>query len=115
MLGYLSQMGNYEVVSRSPHLDSYRLFLRMLRELRHENGVTQEALADLLGKPQSYVSKYELGERQLDIVETLEICRALNTDFVVFVQRLINTIESKGGGNIASPRNSRHSRPSPKT
>jgi hypothetical protein len=40
MLGCLGQMGNYEPVSRSSHYDSYKLFLGMLRELRHENGVT---------------------------------------------------------------------------
>ncbi len=115
MLGYLGQMGNYEAVSRSSYYDSYKLFLGMLRELRHESGVTQEALAELLGKPQSYVSKYELGERRLNVVETFEVCRALNADFAAFVQQLINRIESKGGGNIASPRNSRHGRRSDKT
>jgi transcriptional regulator with XRE-family HTH domain len=87
----------------------------MLRELRHEKGVTQEALAEFLGKPQSYVSKYELGERRIDVVEAIEVCRALNADFVAFVQQLTNRIESKRGGNIASPRNSRYSRHSDKT
>jgi len=114
-LGYLCQMDNYGAVSRSSHYGSYKLFLGMLRELRHENGATQEALAELLGKPQSYVSKYELGERRLDIVETFEICRALNADFAAFVQELINRIESEGGGNIASPRSTRHGRRCDKT
>jgi transcriptional regulator with XRE-family HTH domain len=40
-------------------------------------GITQEAVADALGRPQSYVSKYESGERRLDFVETLDICGAL--------------------------------------
>ena len=115
MLGYFGQMGNYQAVSRSSHNASYRLFLGMLRELRRENGVTQKALADLLGKPQSYVSKYELGERRIDVVEAFEVCRALNADFAAFVQQLINRIETKGGGNIASPRNSRHTRRSDRT
>jgi len=82
----------------------------MLKELRREKGVTQEALAELLGMPQSYVSKYELGERRLDLIETFEICRALNTDFVAFVQQFAKHVESEGGRGIASPRNNRHGR-----
>ncbi len=82
----------------------------MLIELRHEKGLTQEALAELLKVPQSYVSKYELGERRVDLVETLEICRALHTDPVAVVRRLLETIESEGARSIASPRNSRRSR-----
>jgi len=82
----------------------------MLKELRREKGVTQEALAELLGMPQSYVSKYELGERRLDLIETFEICRALNADFVAFVQQFAKRAESEGGRGIASPRNNRHGR-----
>ena len=80
----------------------------MLKELRREKGMTQEALAELLGMPQSYVSKYELGERRLDLIETFDICRALRTDFVAFVKRLAKHIKSKGGSGTASPRNTRH-------
>ena len=103
-------MGNLGAVPRSPYNDAYKLFRTMLTQLRREKGVTQEALAELLGVPQSYVSKYELGERRVDLVETLEICRALNTDPVVFVRQLIKTIDSEGARSIASPRNSPHTR-----
>jgi hypothetical protein len=37
-----------------------------------------------LGQPQSHVSKYELGERRLDFVETMLVCDALEIDFVEF-------------------------------
>lgn len=109
-MGYSSQAGNLRAVPRRPHNHSYELFRAMLTELRREKRTTQEALADLLGVPQSYVSKYELGERRLDLVETFEICRALDTDPVAFVRDLIKTIESEGARSIASPRKSRHSR-----
>ncbi len=110
MLGYFGQTGNLWGVSRSSHNESYKLFLRMLRELRQESGSTQQALAKHLGKPQSYVSKYELGERRIDIVETFEVCRALSTDFVAFAQKLIDRIGSEGGGNVATSRNRRRTR-----
>ncbi len=38
-------------------------------ERRKEAGLTQAALAEMLSKPQSYVAKYEKGERRLDVVE----------------------------------------------
>ena len=90
---------------RPAHNDAYQLFRAMLTELRREKGVTQAALAGMLGVPQSYVSKYELGERRVDLVEALEICRALGTDPIAFVRRLIQTIDSEGARSVASPRN----------
>lgn len=110
MLGYSGQIDNHRRVSRSSYNDACKLFRAMLRELRREKGITQEALAELLGMPQSYVSKYELGERRIDLVEAYEICCALDTDFVAFVQKLIKSLKPEGGGSIASPRNSRRSR-----
>jgi transcriptional regulator with XRE-family HTH domain len=82
----------------------------MIKELRREKGVTQEALAELLGVPQSYVSKYELGERRLDLVEAFEICRALNSDFVAFVRQFTKSIESEGSGRTTKSQDSRHGR-----
>ncbi len=42
--------------------------------------MTQTALADKLGRPQSFVSKYERGERKLDVIEFVQVCRALGVD-----------------------------------
>lgn len=53
---------------------------RLLRQRRKENGLTQAALATVLQKPQSFVSKYESGERLLSFVETIDVCRALNIE-----------------------------------
>jgi transcriptional regulator with XRE-family HTH domain len=82
----------------------------MLTELRRDKGLTQEALAELLGVPQSYVSKYELGERRLDFVETFEICHALNVDVVAFVQRFAKRIESEGSNRPLRLGRARHGR-----
>lgn len=49
----------------------------VLKQTRLDAGLTQQELAALLTKPQSYVSKYESGERRLDFIEVLDICDAL--------------------------------------
>ncbi len=56
----------------------YENFREALIDARLTNNRTQSEIAHRLGKPQSFVSKYESGERRLDIVEFMDICRALD-------------------------------------
>jgi transcriptional regulator with XRE-family HTH domain len=63
----------------------------LLRAVRLEADLTQMELAARLQKPQSFVSKYESGERRLDLVELQQVCRALETDLVQFVRRFVKT------------------------
>lgn len=60
-------------INRSEY-DAVRLVLVKQRQVE---GLTQVELASRLGRTQSFVSKYELGERRLDVVEFIAICRAL--------------------------------------
>jgi len=46
--------------------------------------MSQADLAAKLGKPPSFVGKYELGERRLDVIELMIILRTLETDFDAF-------------------------------
>ena len=55
-------------------------------QARKRAGLTQVCLADRLGRPQSFVSKYERGERRLDVIEYCEVCRALGIDPVAFLE-----------------------------
>jgi transcriptional regulator with XRE-family HTH domain len=61
-----------------PKTSEYEQLRRALVRARQEKGHTQSDIAARLGKPQSYVSKYESGERGLDVVEFLELCAALS-------------------------------------
>ena len=61
--------------STSLHTKRYMAFLRRLREARREAGLTQVQVAKALRKPQTWVSKYELGERRVDAVEFGDFCR----------------------------------------
>jgi transcriptional regulator with XRE-family HTH domain len=56
-------------------------------QARKSAGFTQVGLADRLGRLQSFVSKYERGERKLDVIEFCEVCRALSIDPVAFLRR----------------------------
>jgi transcriptional regulator with XRE-family HTH domain len=62
---------------RSP--DHVRL-IDLLVAAREKAGMTQQQLADRLGRPQSFVAKYEGGERRIDVVEFIAIARALDMD-----------------------------------
>ena len=59
----------------------------LLRSVRSEAGLTQAVVADRLKLPQSFVSKYESGERRLDLVELRQICGALGISLADFVRR----------------------------
>ena len=72
-------------VPKSNFTDEYRIFRELLRELRGERGVKQAELSSALGMPQSFVSKYEMGERRLDFVELAQICDYLNHPLESFV------------------------------
>ena len=60
--------------------DLYDRTLGRLVEARKKAGVTQTQLAMKLGRPQSFVVKYEGRERRLDVAEYLMIARALGAD-----------------------------------
>jgi transcriptional regulator with XRE-family HTH domain len=63
-------------------------FLALLRAKRRDAGLRQADLARRLGQPQSFVSKYECGERRLDVLELRHICEALGLSLVDFVREL---------------------------
>ena len=80
-------------MGKTIHSDSYRVLLTLLREARAAAGISQTALADLLGRPQTWVSKVELGERRLDVEELRQVCTALNLDLVKLVRRWLKLLE----------------------
>ena len=59
----------------------------LLKRLREEAGLTQTEMADRLGNRQSFVSKYESGERRLDLIEVRQICAALGISLSLFIKK----------------------------
>jgi transcriptional regulator with XRE-family HTH domain len=66
---------------------AHKKFREMLVRVRKTAGLTQAELSELLDRPQSFVSKYERGERRLDVIEFGEVARALNVDPVVLIEK----------------------------
>jgi transcriptional regulator with XRE-family HTH domain len=75
-------------MKKSLHSPRHKALLDLLREMREKSGLRQEEVAKKLGKPQSFVSKYESGERRLDVLELREICRVLGIPILSFVRKL---------------------------
>lgn len=66
-----------------------KALLSLLREIREEAGLRQTDVAENLSQPQSFVSKYESGERRLDLLELEAVCAACGTDLTSFVSRYL--------------------------
>ena len=66
----------------------YEILKELLIEYRKRAGFTQQNLSELIDKPQSYVSKYETGERRLDLVEFIDLAEALHFDKYQFIKEL---------------------------
>jgi transcriptional regulator with XRE-family HTH domain len=67
-------------VKRNRYSDSEEALRKLLRKCRIEAGLRQEDLAEKLNAHQSFVSKYESGERLLTFVETINIWQALGLE-----------------------------------
>jgi transcriptional regulator with XRE-family HTH domain len=66
----------------------YRRFRELLIQARKDAEPTQTELADRLTRPQSFVSKYESGERRLDLIEFLDVAAVLRIDVATFIRDL---------------------------
>jgi transcriptional regulator with XRE-family HTH domain len=75
----------------------YARLIAMLVAVRHGKGIRQQRLAEKLGKPQSFIAKYEGGERRIDVVEFIEIARALGADPVKLFRDFVSGKSAKPG------------------
>ena len=66
----------------------YERLRSLLVDARTASGLTQQGLAERLRRPQSFVSKYERGERRLDVIEFLEVTHALGVEPGPLVEQL---------------------------
>ena len=84
----------------------YTEFVARLRAARKHSGYTQSELADLLCKPQSYISKVETSERRIDVIEAARWCMALGLTLDNVLPANL-TIAANNSPKMAAPKTSR--------
>jgi transcriptional regulator with XRE-family HTH domain len=78
---------------RSHALSAQEQLQLLLRRVRGEAGLTQAGVAVRVSQPQSFVSKYESGERRLDVLELRAVCSAMGISLADFVRRLEQALQ----------------------
>ena len=73
---------------RSDEASQQEKLQELLKDIRQAKGVRQIELAEKLGVPQSFISKYESGDRRWDILELRRVCQAVGISLKEFVQKL---------------------------
>ena len=73
-------------MSKSVYTQEYKEIIKRLKKGRMEAGLAQQAVADKLGKPQSYISKIESGERRLDVAEIKKFAVIYKKNVNFFIQ-----------------------------
>ncbi|MCL7999967.1 helix-turn-helix domain-containing protein [Brucella sp. 21LCYQ03] len=72
--------------------DLYSRMIELLIAARKDAGITQVELGKRIGQRQTFVSKFEQGERRLDIAEFIAVSRAIGSD----PQKIIGIAEDSG-------------------
>jgi transcriptional regulator with XRE-family HTH domain len=76
-------------MSKSLRSPGQQALQRLLADARVSAGLTQAQLAERLNRPQSFVAKYEIGERRLDVIEFCAVARGLDQEPVALLLRLL--------------------------
>ncbi len=79
-------------LDKSVHSAEQTAFCELMIKARKAAGLTQHDLAKRLRRPQSFVAKYEGGERRIDVVEFIAICRMIAADPVKVLKKLSDAI-----------------------
>ena len=86
-------------LGKSVHSADQAAFCALMIAARKAAGLTQQAVALRLKRPQSFVAKYEGGERRLDVVEFVLIARALGADPLKLMAILLADCKPKTSGS----------------
>lgn len=78
-------------MNKSVFSDRYRRFLGQLKSARIEAGLSQTEAAKRVGRPQSFISKCESGERRVDVVELSVLCDIYGVDVLDFLRGLFSS------------------------
>ncbi len=96
-MGSPCQLENREAMFKPKFTLADTTFRELLKDLRVQQGLSQRDLASKLKVPQSYVSKYETGERRLDFVETVHVCGVLGIGIAEFAKMFAERVAKRTG------------------
>lgn len=77
----------------------YRVLIDCLKACRLQSNMTQQELANLLGCSQTYISKYEQGQKRLDIIEVRKICSCLGVGLVELISEFEERLKTGGSAH----------------
>lgn len=83
----MSSARSVHVMTSRANMAQKKRFLALVRQIRLDAGLRQGDLAEKLRQPQSFVSRYESGERRLDLLELRQVCAVLGVSLTDFVRR----------------------------
>lgn len=81
-------------MTKSIFSNKYDLLRQYLIEARIASKLTQVELSKKLSRPQSFVSKYERGERRLDVIEFVEIAQCIGIDPFKLLRKILDSTSS---------------------
>jgi len=67
-------------LKKTIYSEQHKKLCELLIKARKDAGMTQQQLANKLDRPQSFIAKYEQGERRLDLIELMEVSKHLKFD-----------------------------------
>ena len=79
-------------LSKSPYSTERAALRAVLIEARDAAGMRQKTLAKKLGRSQSFIAKYEAGDRRIEVTEFVAISRAMGADPVALLRKLLKKI-----------------------
>ena len=75
----------------------YELVVAKLKKARVDAGLSQEDLADRIGRTQLWVSRSERGERRVDLLEWLEYMLGCGADVHAFLDEVSKRVHLPSG------------------
>jgi transcriptional regulator with XRE-family HTH domain len=78
-------------VARTTYLPETAILKELLRDIRRRAGLRQTDLAGAIGRPQSFISEHESGQRRLALVELGAVCVACGTT----LRKLVNEFKRR--------------------
>ena len=94
-------LGSGGILAKGIHDDRYVRVIAMLKAERERLALNQTALGQRLGQRQQFVSKYESGERRLDLIEFVDVAEALGLDWKSVISRSLMVMPDQDEADVS--------------